>query len=32
MILSGLGKDPDEPKMVVSSLTSSKYWDIGKIT
>ena len=29
-ILSGLSEDLDYPKMVVSSLTSSKYWDIGK--
>jgi len=30
MILSGLGEDPDLLKMVVASLTSSKYWDIGE--
>ena len=29
-ILSGLGEDPEYPKMVVSNLTSSMYWDIGE--
>jgi len=30
MILSSLGEDADKPKMDVSSLTLSKYWDIGE--
>jgi len=29
-ILSGLGKDPDDPKVLVFRLTSSKCWDVGE--
>jgi len=30
MILSVLGEDPVEPKMVDSKLTSSNYWESGE--